>query len=56
MHDVKVAEKFRTTLYLDEDMWTEFRKLALDERTPATILVEQAMREYLERRRKKHSS
>jgi hypothetical protein len=42
----------RSTLYLDQELWNEARKAAIDEGVPVTRLVERLLREYLERRKR----
>jgi hypothetical protein len=43
----------RSTLYLDQELWNDARKAAIDEGVPVTRLVERLLREYLDQRRRK---
>jgi hypothetical protein len=43
----------RSTLHLDQELWNEARKAAIDEGVPVTRLVERLIREYLERRKRR---
>jgi hypothetical protein len=47
------SELARSTLYLDQELWNEARKAAIDEGVPVTRLVERLIREYLERRKRR---
>jgi hypothetical protein len=49
--DTRDASK--TTLYLDRQLYAALRIAAIEEGVPVTRLIEQAAREYLERRGKK---
>jgi hypothetical protein len=44
----------RTTVRLDEHLLSEVKRLAAEERTTLTALLEQALREMLARRKQRH--
>jgi predicted transcriptional regulator len=47
-----MSDKAKTTLNLDDDLWKQIRRLAVEEDTTASALTEEALQGLLERRRK----
>jgi hypothetical protein len=48
----KGDRRAKTTLYMDPALYKALRIAAIEDGTPVTRLIEQIVREYLERRRK----